>query len=73
MSKGQWIGVFFLHSSEKQHVVWTFDPRVKPCLYYFFHATREIAIERFNELVAISRDNGWTISFTGRPNDPRLS
>lgn len=73
MRKGHLIGAFFLHSNDSLHIVWTFDPRVQPCLSYFKYDTRSLLIERYNELIAISRDNGWTVAFAGQPNNARLS
>jgi hypothetical protein len=70
--KGPWIGAFFLHTGAR-NVVHTFDPRLSPNFHFYEYTTPELAIERFNELVEISRQNGWTVAFRGVPNNARLS
>jgi hypothetical protein len=67
MIKGHHIGAFFLNSAAR-HFVWTFDPRLTPPLYWYEHQTREIAQGRFDEFVAISKTNGWTIAYDGPRN-----
>ena len=72
MTKEALLGMFFLHTGDK-NVLWTFDPRLTPQYYYFEYQTGEIAIERFDEMVSISKQNGWTVAFNGKPNNARMS
>ncbi len=67
LTKGDLIGILFLNSHLK-HTVWTFDPRTMPPFHWFEHETREIAEQRFKELLRISVDNGWTVRFDGPRN-----
>ncbi|MEQ1644261.1 MAG: hypothetical protein ABL959_12510 [Pyrinomonadaceae bacterium] len=72
MTKGRLFGFFFLHTGGK-NVLWTFDPRLEPQMYYFEYETAELAVERFNEMIAISTKNGWKTAFNGTPNNAQLS
>lgn len=67
------IGCFFLYCSPDTNVVWTFDPRLSPNLYWFKHQTADLAHKRYNELINISQQNGWKLHFNNHPNDARLS
>lgn len=77
--KGPHIGAFFLNCSEvamnvaSRNFVWTFDPRLTPCMYYYQYTTRDLALERYAELIRISQQNGWTVRFTGQANNAQLS
>lgn len=61
------IAAFFLHSADR-HFLWTFDPRLTPNLYWYEYQTRDLAIERFNEFLDISKANGWTLATDGHRN-----
>lgn len=50
------------------HCVGMRDPRCKPDLDLRIFPTVEASREQFHRLLAMSRDNGWTIAHTGQRN-----
>lgn len=50
------------------HAVGRMDPRCEPSQMLNAFKTAEIAEESFNETLAVSRDNGWTIAHIGERN-----
>ncbi len=60
-------GAMFLVSNPTHNAVVSFDSRKMPAYYFRSFMTLEEAQSAFNGSLAQSRDNGWSIAWSGQP------
>lgn len=72
--KGSLIGAFWLIRNAKYNAVVNYDPLRSPHPFHYWSYETPIEAEgRFNEFLAQTRDNGWTITHPARRNNIALS